>query len=141
MDINRLIRIGNVSAVNPAAGTARVAFNATDRQVSYELPVLTRGSMNNKDYWMPDINEQVLCMFLPNTSGHGVCDGFILGTFYSTVDAPEEASVDVHALKLSDGSIIKHDRKTGNLTIEVTGNIDIKAAGNITINGSTINLN
>lgn len=141
MDIKRLIRVGTVSSVNAAAGTVRVAFAAQDDMVTYELPVITRGSKNNKDYWLPDVDEQVLCLFLPNTSGRGVCDGFVLGTFYSSVDAPVENSGDVHAVKYGDGTIIKHDRSTGKLTINATGDIDIIAGGKITINGQTINLN
>lgn len=141
MDIKRLIRVGTVSSVNAAAGTVRVAFAAQDELVTYEMPVITRGSKNNKDYWLPDVDEQVLCLFLPNTSGRGVCDGFVLGTFYSSVDAPVENSGDVHAVKYGDGTIIKHDRSTGKLTINATGDIDIIAGGNVTINGQTINLN
>lgn len=141
MDIKRLIRVGTVSSVNAAAGTVRVAFAAQDDMVTYELPVITRGSKNNKDYWLPDVDEQVLCLFLPNTSGRGVCDGFVLGTFYSSVDAPVENSGDVHAVKYGDGTIIKHDRSTGKLTINATGDIDIIAGGKITINGQTIYLN
>lgn len=141
MDIKRLIRVGTVSSVNAAAGTVRVAFAAQDDMVTYELPVITRGSKNNKDYWLPDVDEQVLCLFLPNTSGRGVCDGFVLGTFYSSVDAPAENSGYVHAVKYGDGTIIKHDRSTGKLTINATGDIDIIAGGKITINGQTIYLN
>lgn len=141
MDIKRLIRVGTVSSVNAAAGTVRVAFAAQDDMVTYELPVITRGSKNNKDYWLPDVDEQVLCLFLPNTSGRGVCDGFVLGTFYSNVDAPVENSGDVHAVKYGDGTIIKHDRSTGKLTINATGDIDIIAGGKITINGQAIYLN
>lgn len=141
MDIKRLIRVGTVSSINAAAGTVRVAFAAQDDMVTYELLVITRGSKNNKDYWLPDVDEQVLCLFLPNTSGRGVCDGFVLGTFYSSVDAPVENSGNVHAVKYSDGTIIKHDRSTGKLTINATGDIDIIAGGKITINGQTIYLN
>ena len=141
MDIKKLIRVGTVSSVNAAAGSVRVAFAAQDDMVTYELPVITRGSKNNKDYWLPDVDEQVLCLFLPNTSGRGVRDGFVLGTFYSSVDAPVENSGDVHAVKYGDGTIIKHDRSTGKLTINATGDIDIIAGGKITINGQTIYLN
>ena len=141
MDIKRLIRVGTVSSIDAAAGTVRVAFAVQDDMVTYELPVITRGSKNNKDYWLPDVDEQVLCLFLPNVSGRGVCEGFVLGTFFSSIDAPEESSVDVHAFKFGDGSVIKHDRSTGKLTINVKGDIDIIADGKVTVNGQTIYLN
>lgn len=59
MDIKKLIRVGTVSSVNAAEGTVRVAFAAQDDMVTYELPVITRGSKNNKDYWLPDVDEQI----------------------------------------------------------------------------------
>lgn len=141
MDIKSLIRVGSVSSVNPANGTARVALEVNDDNVTYELPVLTRGSKANKDYWIPDIDEQVVCLFLPNTSGRGVCQGFILGTFYSRTDAPVENSQDVQAIKFSDGTEIRHDRSSGDLTIHAAGNISIIADGDITVNGQMIYLN
>lgn len=141
MDTKNLIRIGAVSSVDPVNGTVRVTFSTLDNQVTYELPVITRGSKSNKDYWLPDVDEQVLCLFLPNVSGRGICEGFVLGTFYSSVDAPVESSVDVHAVKYGDGTVIRHDRSSGKLTINATGDIDIIAGGKITINGTTINLN
>lgn len=141
MDIKNIARVGVISSVDPANGTARVAFSANDDNVTYELPILTRGSIANKDYWIPDINEQVLCLFLPNPSGRGVCQGFILGTFYSTTDAPEESSAEVTAVKFADGSLVRHDRATGDLEIHASGNISITAAGTITVNGAAIYLN
>lgn len=141
MDIKSLIRVGTVSSVNAATGMVRVAFAAQDDMVTFELPVITRGSKNNKDYWLPDVDEQVLCLFLPNVSGRGVCEGFVIGTFYSSVDGPIENSGDVHAVKYGDGTVIKHDRRTGKLMVNITGDIDIIAGGKITINGHTIYLN
>lgn len=141
MDIKKLIRVGTVSSVNAAAGTVRVAFAAQDDMVTYELPVITRGSKNNKDYWLPDVDEQVLCLFLPNTSGRGVCDGFVLGTFYSSIDGAGGKQRRCTCDKYGDGTIIKHDRSTGKLTINATGDLDIIAGGKITINGQTIYLN
>ena len=141
MDIKSLVRVGVVSSVNPANGTARVAFNALDSVVSYDLPIITRGSKADKDYWIPDIDEQVLCLMQPDYNGRGSCVGYIVGTFYSSVDSPAENNADVRAIKFSDGTVIKHDRATGDLSVNATGNINIKAAGTITINGAKIKLN
>lgn len=141
MDIKSLIRIGTVSSVNVGACTARVVFTDVDSMVSAELPVLTQASKANKAYWLPDIDEQVLCVFLPNMSGNGASVGFILGCFYSTVDKPAETSADVRSVVFADGSVVRHDRASGDLTIHATGNINIIADGNITLNGATISLN
>ena len=38
--LNDLIRIGEVSSINPAKGTARVVFDDDDGTVSFDLPIL-----------------------------------------------------------------------------------------------------
>lgn len=80
--IKRLVRVGRVSAVNPARMSARVVFVDMENTVSAELPVLCQGSLKRKQYWLPDIDEQVACLMMTNASGKGSNDGFILGTFF-----------------------------------------------------------
>lgn len=139
--IKNIIRIGRVSSIDVSTNTARVAFSDKDDLVSGNLMIVNRGSMADKDYWMPDIDEQVLCLMMPNKSGQGLNEGFILGSFFSTEDGPQERSADVRAIKFGDGTVIKHDRSTGNLTINATGDISIIAAGTLTIRGALVNIN
>lgn len=139
--IKNIIRIGRVSSIDVNANTARVAFSDKDDLVSGNLMIVNRGSMVDKDYWIPDIDEQVLCLMMPNKSGQGLNEGFILGSFFSTEDEPQERSADVRAVKFGDGTVIKHDRSTGNLTINATGNISIVAGGTVTIQGMTVKIN
>lgn len=139
--IKNIVRIGRVSSINAAANTAKVVFTDKNELVSGELMIVNRGSMADKDYWLPDIDEQVLCLMLPNNSGQGLNAGFILGSFFSAEDAPQENSADVRAVKFGDGTIVKHDRSTGNLSIKATGNINIMAAGTVTIQGAAVKIN
>lgn len=139
--IKNIIRIGRVSSIDVSTNTARVAFSDKDDLVSGNLMIVNRGSMVDKDYWIPDIDEQVLCLMMPNKSGQGLNEGFILGSFFSTEDGPQERSADVRAIKFGDGTVIKHDRSTGNLTINATGDISIVAAGTLTIRGAVVNIN
>ena len=139
--IKNIIRIGRVSSVDVNTNTARVAFSDKDDLVSGNLMIINRGSMVDKDYWIPDIDEQVLCLMMPNKSGQGLNEGFIIGSFFSKEDEPQERSADVRAIKFGDGTVIKHDRSTGNLTINATGDISIVAAGTLTIRGSVVNIN
>lgn len=139
--IKNIIRIGRVSSVDINTNTARVAFSDKDDLVSGNLMIVNRGSLANKDYWIPDIDEQVLCLMMPNKSGLGLNEGFILGSFFSAEDAPQERSADVRAVKFGDGTVIKHDRSTGNLTINATGNISIVAGGGVTIRGNKVEIN
>lgn len=139
--IKNIIRIGRVSSVDVNTNTARVAFSDKDDLVSGNLMIVNRGSLADKDYWIPDIDEQVLCLMLPNKSGQGLNEGFVLGSFFSVEDAPQERSADVRAVKFGDGTVVKHDRKTGNLTINATGDISIIAGGRVTIKGATVEIN
>ena len=92
MDIKKtlenLIFYGTVCALTPQAGTVRVCREEKGNKVTNDLFVLQRGSSESKDYWMPAIGDQVLCVQMPNFSGSGVGDGFVLGTFFSSTDAP-----------------------------------------------------
>lgn len=129
-----LIRVGRVSSINPAACSARVAFEDKSNVVSYDLPILVRGSLDNKDYWMPQPNEQVVCMFLPS----GNAQGFILGSFYSEKDLPPVASQDKHHMAYSDGTTLEYDTNTHTLTINAIGAINIIASGSIHVTGDVI---
>lgn len=143
MDINvikNLIRTGRVSSINLKNNTCRVIFPDKNNSSSGELYLLNRGSKENKDYWVPDIDEQVLCLFLPNSS-KGLNSGWVLGSYFSETDAPQETSADVREIKFKDGSYVRHDRSTGNLTVSATGNITIQASGAVTINGAIVNIN
>ena len=74
--VANLIRIGEVTSINPEAFTARVRFEDRDNVESYDLRILVRGSLKDKFFHMPDVGENVLCLFLPS----GVEAGFILIT-------------------------------------------------------------
>ncbi|WP_293726871.1 phage baseplate assembly protein V [uncultured Phascolarctobacterium sp.] len=139
--IKNIVRIGRVSSINAAANTVKVVFTDKNELVSGELMVVNRGSMADKDYWLPDIDEQVLCLMLPNNSGQGLNAGFVLGSFFSAEDEPQENSADVRAVKFGDGTVVKHDRSTGNLTINATGDISIIAGGAVTIRGNKVEIN
>lgn len=127
-----VIRIGKVSSVNGANCTATVVFDDRDELVSNELPIITIGSNGTRGYWVPEVETQVLCLFLPNSSGKGTDDGFILGAFYSQADPPAETDPNVRSVVFPDGSKIKFDG---------AGNLEIIMTGNITIRGKNIFLN
>lgn len=131
--LKNLIRVGRVSAVDPASATARVVFEAQDL-VSYDLPVLQRQTLRNKDYYLPDVGEHVVCIFLPT----GNAEGFVLGAIYSDEDQPPVSSPDKRIVQFEDGTRIEYDRSTHALTINAVGPVHIVAAGNINVTGDVI---
>lgn len=129
--LENLFFIGRVSSVNPATGCAVVTRPDKDDKVTGELMVLQRGTTATKEYWLPAIDDQVLCVMLPNFSGKGIGTGFVLGAFYSELDTPQESDPEARSMRFPDGSYIRYQG----------GNIEIHATGNVTITGANINLN
>jgi len=102
-----IIRVGTVASTDPATGTARVQVPDADGLVSYDLPILQRQTLKNKDYAMPDPGEQVLCAFLP----FGIEQGFVVGAMFSQVDTTPVQDQDKRHLEFEDGSWVQYDRK------------------------------
>ena len=67
-EIENLVRIGTVIKVT--GDTERVRFEEYDNMISDDLPIVYR-----RRKWTPDINDIVLCLFVPYGDG----DGYILG--------------------------------------------------------------
>lgn len=138
--LGSIIRLGEVSSVNAEKGTACVVFDDDDGVVSAELPVLHRNTFSNKDYAMPDVGEDVLCLFLPN----GMEDGFILGSIYAGEVTPPESTIDKRTVVFSDDTRVSYDRaehvltvSIGDTTIEANGDsVRIGAASDVTIKGA-----
>lgn len=141
--LNQIIKIGEVSTIDPARGTARVVFDDDDSIVSYDLQVVQRNTYENKDYAMPDIGEDVLCVFLPCGSE----DGFILGSVYAGEITPPESDGNKRTVVFSDGTKISYDRKTHTLTATIGGtsitadqqNVNVVCSGTADIQAGTVN--
>ncbi len=133
--LERLIRIGIVTQVYPERGTVRVKFDDLDGVVSYELPVVVRKTYKDKDYWMPDVGEQVLCLFLP----YGVEQGFVIGSFYSKADTVPVSDQNVRRINFSDGTIVEYDRAKKKFTVDTPGDVEVKAKNITAVAQETLN--
>lgn len=143
--LKSLIKIGEVSSVDYAKGTARVVFDDDDSIVSNDLPVLQTNTLQNKDHALPDIGEDVVCLFLPS----GNEEGFILGTVYAGEVQPAETSKDIRSVTFLDGTEIKYDRAAHLLSVKIDGttitanreNVEINTPKNINVKGGqTVNV-
>lgn len=126
-----MVRTGTVSAVFPSEGMARVVFDDKDKTTSPKLHVVHRFSGQNKDYWVPDLGDQVVCLFANNDTNFST--GWILGSYFTQKQPPQVSSPDIMRLDFSDGSYFEYNRAEKSLKINVVGNI--------TINGARIDLN
>lgn len=67
-EIENLLRIGTVIKVK--GDKAKVRFEEYDNMISDDLPIVFQSKK-----WTPDINDTVICLFIPYGDG----DGYILG--------------------------------------------------------------
>ena len=119
-----LVRVGIVSSTTPEQNTVRVVFEDKDNLVSSDLRILHIGSAGNKFFWMPDVGDEVVCLFPTNDENY--CDGFIIGCLFNEKQKPNAKSQDVTRLDFQDGTFIEYDRKSHKLQIECVGEIYIK---------------
>ena len=122
MKDTKLLRIGIVSSTNPEKATVTVAFPDIDNMVTTDLPVIFPQGLKNKAYAMPDVGENVLCVFI----GQGRGDGFCIGCFYTPDCPPPISEKDKVHYTFEDGTFIEYDRKEHKLIADVNGDADIK---------------
>ncbi|MER2089508.1 MAG: phage baseplate assembly protein V [Sporosarcina sp.] len=116
------IEEGTVVSVFAERATVKVQKEQSG-VLSDELPVIFRGTLKNKEFSMPSIGEQVVCIF-----GTGSV-GYVLGAIFSEVDMPPITESHKHYFHFEDGASFEYDTKTHELnvtceTINVTGNIN-----------------
>lgn len=135
--LNGLIRIGEVSSVDYANGTARVVFDDDDSIVSNDLQVLQKNTLQNQDFVMPDVGEDVVCLFLPS----GTEEGFILGSVYAGEVTPPESSGNKRTVVFADGTKVSYDRAAHELKVEIDGATIQATPQKVSINAPAIELN
>ena len=129
--VSEYIFIGQVSSYGSTPGTVIVRRPDKDDRTTAELAVMSRCTKETKDYWMPAIDEQVLCVLLPNTSGKGPGEGFVIGAFYSEEDPPKESDPNVRSIRYKDGSYI----------VNRDGAMEIHASKSLKLTAPRIDLN
>lgn len=137
-DVPSLIKIGEVSSIDPAKCTARVVFDDEDSIVSYDLPVLQRNTLKNRDFAMPDIGEDAIVLFF----GEGQEDGVIIGSIYAGEVTPPESTEDRRTVVFDDDTRVCYDRQEHKLTVTIEGTEIVfnRQDGSITVpNAVTIN--
>lgn len=131
-----MMRVGIVSVLDEETCSARVTFDDQDDITTDLLPVLVRNTQENSDYWMPAVDEQVLCLFL----GVGLEQGFILGSFYDETKPPPANSAKKRVTRFSDGTTVGYDSEAKELLVNAVGDITIIAAGNVLIKAQEVTI-
>ena len=127
--LNRIFALGKVVAIDEERGLVRVKLEEHDSLTTYWLPVLYTKTQFDKEYWLPDIDEMVLCVFTPPAFERG----FVLGSFYTQEDTPPEATREKWIKKFKDGTVIEYDREAHKLFVDIKGTAEIKVNGKTTL--------
>lgn len=85
------IRIGRISALNYEAGTARIFYKDKNENTTAEIPLLSA------EYFMPEVDDLVLVLHLPN----GTTAGVVLGRFWNDVNRPPEGKKGLYRKDMS----------------------------------------
>lgn len=133
MATDHTVRDAIVSVVYPEQMAAQVYFPDSDNTTSAILPILTHGSRQTKDYWLPVPGESVVCLMKQNNTTSRN-QGWIVGSYFNAEDIPPtKAGEGVRVIDFTDGTVISYNRNTKELLIN--------CAGGVKINGTRIDLN
>lgn len=130
MKMNELARVGFVVSRQPEKHRVRVEFRdtVTAKLVSGWLPVLVPRASADMAFDLPDVGDQVLCLFL----GNGLEEGFVLGSMYGA-QKPPVASGDKFHRTFSDGTTLEYDRAAHKLRASVKGDVEASVTGNVEV--------
>ena len=134
-DFGATLQFGVVSAVDEAGHNLRVKIPALEDMETDWLPMATPAAGGNQFYSLPDEGEQVVCLL--DARGENGC---VIGAIYSAADKPPASSKDKWVRRFKNGTIIEHDRKTGDVLVQTEGTVTIDAPnteikGNATVHG------
>lgn len=121
-----LIRLGTVEQANYE--TQRIRVRSGD-QLTHWIPWLTRRAGQDRDWWAPDMGEQVLVLSPSGDPGQAVAVGAI---YQDACPAPAD-SPDIRRTLYEDGSEVTHNRATHHMEIRCVGTLAVQAIGPITV--------
>ena len=127
-DFGATLQFGVVAAVDDAKHAVRVTLPALENLQTDWLPVIAANAGGNRFYALPDPGELAVCLLDARGEG-GVC----LGVIYNAADPTPAASRDIWCKTFSNGTVIKHDRSSGQVTVDTPGDVLIKSGGKVTI--------
>ncbi len=105
--MEQIVRIGKISTIDYARGTASVVYTDRNNEPSPNFPFFSFA------YEMPKADDTVVVLLLPNST----TKGFILGVPWSGAKIPDESGQGVFYKKFSDGASVKYNAKTKQMEV------------------------
>ena len=127
-DFTATMQFGIVSAIDAAAHSLRVKIPVLDDMVTDWLPMATPAAGGNRFYSLPDVGELVVCLL--DARGETGC---VIGAIYNASDKPPVSDQNKWVKRFTNGTVISHDRRSGEVVVETPGKVRIKAAKKVDI--------
>jgi phage baseplate assembly protein gpV len=123
-----IVRVGYISAINYADGTAQVTYKDRDNAVSPYMPFASN------EFFPPDIDSLVYVIHLQN----GGTRGMILPPPYTDGNRPPEGKKGIWRKDFGDGSYLRYDygSKTLDIVTDTAKFENISVSGDLTVSGS-----
>jgi len=128
-----VIRIGTVIAADYSG--AKVIVRCDDIRTDW-LPWITHRAGNDRDWWAPDIGEQVLVLAPSGQMDAAV----VLPALYSDASPEPAASADIHTIRYGNGDTVTHDRAAGSWHVQCAGPVTVVAGGAVTVQAPSVTL-
>ena len=124
---------GIVSAIDPKTHKVRCKIPALEDLETAWLSFLTPNAGGNQFYCLPDVGE--LVALLLDARGEGGC---VLGAIYNEQDPTPTQDGEMWMKIFRNGTVISHNRKTGDVLVSTQGHLTATAQGGATINANTV---
>lgn len=105
--MKEIIRIGKISTIDYAKGTASVIFTDRSNEASPNFPFFSMF------YEMPKVDDTVVVIMLPNSA----TKGFIIGVPFSAKRIPAKSGQGIFHKEFYDGTSILYNPETKNMEI------------------------
>ena len=127
-DFTATLQFGIVSAIDAASKSLRVKIPVLDDMETDWLPMVTPAAGGNRFYSLPDVGELVVCLL--DVRGETGC---VIGAIYNAADKPPVSDQNKWVKRFTNGTVISHDRRSGEVVVETPGKVKIKAAQKVDI--------
>jgi phage baseplate assembly protein V len=116
------LQFGVVEAIDAGRHLLKVNIPALENMQTDWLPMLTSAAGRNCFYSLPDVGELVACIL--DARGES---GVVLGALYNQNDITPTKSNDIWMKKFSNGTVISHDRNSGEVYVHTAGKVVVEA--------------
>ncbi|SCB71901.1 MULTISPECIES: phage baseplate assembly protein V [Snodgrassella] len=116
------LQFGLVEAIDAGRHMLKVNIPALENMHTDWLPMLTAAAGGNCFYSLPDVGELVACIL--DARGES---GVVLGALYNQSDTAPAQSNDMWVKQFSNGTVISHDRKSGEVCVQTSGTVVVEA--------------